>query len=91
MKNAQYNTKDVKDRCETKLGIEFRDGKEFNGWYTLNGKKYSRITVPKGKKHIPMGTYKSMARQLNLTVSQFDEFLDCPLTKDRYNYIIQRL
>jgi len=31
MKNSKYSTDDVKRRCEHKLGIEFRSGKEFNG------------------------------------------------------------
>lgn len=90
MKNAQYNSKDVKDTCETKLKIQFRDGKEYNGWYELNGKKMCRITVPKGRKFLPTGTYKAMARQLKLTVKQFDDFLDCPLTRQLYDQIITR-
>lgn len=88
MKNAQYNSKDVKNTCESKLRINFRDGKEYNGWFEYSGRKICRITIPKGRKFLPKGTYSSMARQLKLTVNQFDELLDCPLTFDRYAKIV---
>lgn len=88
MKNAKFNTKDVKDVCEKKLHIEFRDGGEFNGWFWLDGKKAKRITVPKGRKPIPPKTYQSMARQLGLQVGQFDSLLECPLKLKEYKQII---
>jgi hypothetical protein len=37
MKNAQFNVRDVKKVGEEKLHIEFKSGKEFNGWFKLNG------------------------------------------------------
>ncbi len=85
MRNANYDTSDVKRVCENKLQITFRDGKEFNGWYLLaDGRKAVRITVPKGRKELPPKTYKSMAMQLRLTVSDFDALLECPLTREGY-------
>ena len=85
MKNATYGSNDVKRVCEKKLNINFRDGKEYNGWFVLkDGKKAKRITVPKGRKFLPGGTYKSMATQLGLTIPDFDSLLDCPLTKEEY-------
>jgi hypothetical protein len=50
--------------------------------------KTKRITIPKGRKTIPRGTYSSMARQLGLSVSEFDQLLECPLTKAKYEIII---
>jgi len=92
MENTKYNTADVKKCCEVKLNIEFRDSKEFNGWFWLDDKKVTRITVPKGRKFIPPKTYGSMARQLRLTVNEFDDLLDCPLNKANYeNLLIDRL
>jgi hypothetical protein len=88
MKNAEYRCNDVKRVCENKLHIPFRSGKELNGWFVLEGKKTARITVPKGRKDIPPGTYRSMARQLFLTVAQFDELLDCPMNLKKYVKII---
>jgi len=84
MKNSQFSVKDVKKVGEKKLHIEFRSGKEFNGWFLLNNKKSKRLTVPKGRKGIPPKTYKSMATQLGITVADFDLLLECPLTKEEY-------
>ena len=88
MDNTSYNTSDVKKVCETKLQIEFRDAKEYNGWYLLDGKKVCRITVSKGKKFIPPKTYKTMAGQLKLAVKEFDQMLACPLSKANYDLLL---
>lgn len=88
MKNASYKTNDVKRVCENKLDIQFRSGKEFNGWYILDGVKTCRITVPKGKKDLKPGTYRSMAKQLKLSIDEFDLLLDCPLKKSEYETIL---
>ena len=79
MSRAQFDTSDVKRKCETKLAIEFREGKEYNGWFVHDGRKICRITVPMGRKEIRPGTYSSMARQLNLTAAKLDDLLECPL------------
>lgn len=93
MKNNVYNAKDVKDTCETKLGIDFntrsRKSKEYNGWVFIHGKKATRITVPKGRKYLPAGTYGNMAKQLRIKNSEFDDFLDCPLTGDEVKQFIK--
>lgn len=84
MKNSKFCTSDVKKQCEKKLGIEFRSGGEFNGWFWLDNKKVVRVTIPKGRKPIPPKTYKSMANQLKLAVDEFDDLLECPLTREKY-------
>jgi hypothetical protein len=84
MKNGKFHTSDVKRVCENKLNIIFRNNKECNGWVTFNDIKVSRVTVPQGRKPIPPMTYRSMAKQLNLTTDQFDELLECPLTTKIY-------
>ena len=91
MKNKSFNTNDIKKCCESKLDIEFRKAKEFNGWFRLEGIKIARITVPKGKKFVPTKTYKSMASQLKLNVNQFDDLLECPLKKDGYEEILRTI
>lgn len=35
MKNNQFNTHDVKLRCEGKLDIAFKGSHELNGWFNL--------------------------------------------------------
>lgn len=89
MKNNNYHTADVINRCWSKLKISFKKpsrkrSDHFNGWFSLEGKKIKRITIAKGRKPIPPKTYKSMANQLGLTVDQFDNLLDCPLKYDGY-------
>jgi len=91
MKNAAFNTNDVKHCCEDKLRVPFREGKEFNGWVTIDNKKFARITVPMGRKSIPPMTYKSMAKQLRLTTGQFDELLECPLNWEGYVEIAKKI
>ena len=93
MKAGNYSTADVKRTCEDKLEIIFKSSRSdhFNGWYNYKGKKTARITVSKGRKPIPRGTYSSMAKQLKLTISQFDDLLECPLTKNRYDEILKEL
>ncbi len=90
MDNANYNTQDVKKCCDRKTDVEFRSGKEYNGWVTYENKKVSRITVSKGKKFIPPKTYKSMAKQLKLSVDEFDRFLDCSLTYREYKALLAK-
>ena len=89
MKNSNFNCHDVKTCCENKLNIDFRGGGELNGWFILNGKKVARITVPKGRKFIPPGTYKTMAKQLKLNIAEFDDLLECPLKKEKYEEILR--
>ncbi len=89
MKNAQFNTHDVKQRCEGKLDIAFKGGHELNGWFMLENKKAARITIPHGRKFIPPKTYKTMAAQLKLTTDEFDDFLECPLDRQKYEIIIK--
>ncbi len=91
MKNSNYHTLDIKHCCEKKLKIEFRSGKEFNGWFIYNQLKVVRITIPKGKKPIPPKTYKSMACQLKLTIEQFDELLICTMNYENYTNIIANI
>ena len=90
MKNSSFNTHDVKKCCENKLNIDFREGKEFNGWFYLGAKKTARITVPKGRKPIPPKTYKSMAKQLKLNAEEFDELLECTLLHGGYEKIVRK-
>lgn len=86
--NAKYSTHDVKHVCEAKLGINFRDGKEYNGWFEYAGKRLARITIPHGRKPIPPKTYKSMALQLKIDSNLFDRLLACPLSLDEYISIV---
>ncbi len=89
MGREQYVTLDVKAKCESKLGIKFRENKEANGWFAHEGRRVCRITIPLGRKPIPPGTYRSMARQLKLTNAQLDALVDCPLKLSEYEQILK--
>jgi len=89
MRNTEFDTSDVKKRCEDKLGIDFRIGDHYTGWYLLDGVKRQRISVAMGKKFIPPKTYKTMVEQLGLTVEQFDNLLACPLDGQEYENLLR--
>ena len=89
MRNAHYKTNHVRRVCENKLGIAFRKGAHFSGWFELDGSKAARITVPMGRKPIPPKTYKTMADQLKLSVEEFDDLLACPLHRREYVRILR--
>lgn len=89
MGNTNFDTHYVKKCCENKLDIVFRNGKEFNGWVCIDNKKIARITISKGRKSIPPGTYKSMAKQLKISTKQFDDLLECLFKKKGYEKIME--
>lgn len=89
MKNGNFSCHDIKHVCEKKLGIIFRNNGEFNGWVMWSTTRIARITIPHGRKFLPPKTYQSMAHQLKISVPEFDEFLACPLTRDRYFEILK--
>jgi len=90
MKNDRFSMHDMKRCCEAKLDIEFvRTGNVFHGWFKKNKLKTRRITVLEGKQLIGIGLYRSMASQLGLTTDQFDDLLECSLTKEGYEEILR--
>ncbi|MBW1956064.1 MAG: hypothetical protein JRI76_08235 [Deltaproteobacteria bacterium] len=91
MKNAQFSAQDIKKCCEKKrkLGIHFKGKKELTGWFKERELKICRVTIPKGRKPISVGTYKSIANQLKLTIDQFDDLLECPLDRNGYKKILK--
>ncbi len=74
----------IKRACENKLGITFREGGEFNGWFVYNGIKIARVTIPKGRKEVPPGTLDSIADQLKITCEQLKYLEKCPFKLPHY-------
>lgn len=64
---------------ETKNQVEFRTGKEPTGWIQNEGKKISRISIPKGNKDIPKGTLQNMAKYLSVSVDQLTDYVECKI------------
>jgi hypothetical protein len=80
-----YRTDDVLKPCRTKLHVEFRaNGPHFSGWYVLDGEKWRKVVVSKGRKSISEALFCQMAREINLTKEDFKRLLDCPLKEDEY-------
>ena len=91
MDNGKYRSSDIKQRCIKKLRINFRNsGGEDNGWVEVDGARVGRITIPRGRKPVPAGTYHSMAKQRKLTVRQFDDLLGCRMDFGSYSNIVLR-
>ena len=90
MQNNKYTAHDIRQICSTKLKLAFKGNSEQNAWYSLDGRKVCRLTVPHGRKNVKPKTYGSMARQLKLTVVQFDELLECSLQRAGYDAIVRR-
>lgn len=93
MKNNQYHSEDVKNKCENKLGFHFRKskGKELNGKLPTYEQFFLRVTVPKGKKNLHPKTYKTIAKQLYLETAQLDALLDCPFKKEDFYKNLDRI
>lgn len=67
---------------ENKLGINFRGGKELNGWYYVEGKKVLRVTVPKGHGGAELRPRTAIRVMNNLKTSktEFRSLYECPMT-----------
>lgn len=90
MKNNQFTAHHIRKKCEEKANIEFQGKKELNGRIRYKD-ALIRATIPKGRNSLPKGTYKSIANQLHLDTSQFDQFLDCSLKRDDYFGILDEI
>lgn len=84
MKAAHFDSDEVLRCCKGKLGIQFRQRGECNGWFVLDGLKKCRITVPQGRKPVPPGTLASMARQLRIGVQDFPLLVSCTMSRQQY-------
>lgn len=72
---ANHKAFEAKQTFEQKAGVQFRDGSELNGWVCFDDQKQVRITIPKGRKDIPIGTFSNMAKRLFISTKQLSEFI----------------
>ncbi len=81
--------KDVSSALERK-GFERRESKDayFHLW--VNGKKTPIFTkMSQGEREIHDGLLGAMARQVRLRKAQFDDLIECPLSKEDYVGILR--
>ena len=90
MENSKYDAAKIKKICGRKLALEFAGKKEQSAWYSLDGRDTVRLTVPHGRKPVRRGLYRFMAQQLKLHHSEFDELLDCSLTREGYDALLRQ-
>jgi hypothetical protein len=74
---------------ESKLAIQFRDGKERVGWFMLDGRKEIRFTIPHIHSSWGKGTIGDVRRKSRLSSEQFDDLVRCPLSRDDYEKILR--
>jgi len=79
----------VKGSLEKKLNINFGGGKELNGWFYYKKQKILRVTIPKGRDELKIGTQNSIRNKLRLSSNDFDDLINCPLRLEDYINILK--
>jgi len=79
----------VKDSLEKKLNINFGGGKELNGWLYYKKRKILRVTIPKGRGELKIGTQNAIRDKLRLNSPDFDDLINCPLRLEDYINILK--
>ena len=84
--------KKIISALDTKIPGDKRSGKEMNCWIKIEGRKVTRVTYPKQHRgDIPIGTLRSIRNQLKLNNKQFDDFVECPMTRTDYENHLRNL
>jgi len=81
---------EVRRAVESKTEWQQRSNRSKEGNYIIfrQGRRVSRVTIPKGRDVLPIGTLNSIRRQLLLDKEQFNEFVKCPLSSTDYAKIL---
>lgn len=60
-------------------------------WYSVNGKKITRITMPNRHKggSISTGFITQIRKALRLDTRQFEDLVDCPLTAEEFEELMR--
>ena len=88
LRNIKY--RDLITALEEKVGLDFRQGKERNAKYELDGKVRLRVTAPKkhGADVLP-GTAGAIRRQLALRTTEFLDLVNCPMTGAGFEEVVR--
>lgn len=79
------------DRALEKVIGKHPATKECNAWYSLDGKRRFRITIPKGKSgDFGTGTKKQIVNQFRLTNAEFTDLHRCTLSAADYEKKIRQ-
>lgn len=84
MLNGKFNSLEIIRMCVRKASAEVDPNKHNQLKILLDGKIVATTTVSHGRKTLTRKTYSSIAKQLLLTTNEFDEFLSCTYSKEKY-------
>ena len=86
---SNYSHRELR-RGVGKLQLPFREGKERNAWYQLDGQAVFPVQLSKVHSGVvPIGTINALRQQLYLTTPQFQALIDCPLSGREYEALIR--
>jgi hypothetical protein len=84
----------AREAAQRKVGITQRTD-EWQSECWIDGRFQFKVTIPDGGRRanepMPIGTLKSIIRQLRLDREQFERWRDCPLDREEYEEIIRAL
>jgi hypothetical protein len=81
----------VKSSLENKLLINFTSGKELNGWFFYKDRKILRVTIPKGRDELKIGTQNSIRNKLRLSANDFDDLINWKLCSERNHLMLSSI
>lgn len=89
MGKLNFSSREITKAFENKLALDFGTGSERNAWYTIDGKKTIRFTMPKVHKSWGSGTIHDIMRRTLLTRDEFADLVACPLSAAAYEAIVR--
>lgn len=93
---SNVTSKDLRKGVVQKLSLEAtpsKRGREPIYWYSIDGKKELRITIPNihgGSGSISTGFLTQIRKDLMLDTRQFEELVDCFLSTEEYEKVIRK-
>lgn len=88
-----FTEKEISAAINKKAPIEdFERGKHDSGKLVVDGYFFSRIKIPNPhKKAFNQGKAKNLAKQLQLSKEEYNEFIKCTLKKKEYEEVLREL
>lgn len=82
------NAKEV-DRAWEKVGMECKNTGDRHAWFNYGGKKIIRTKKSFGSGKLEGNIPYLIRQQMKLNEQQFDDLINCPLTRDSYIEILK--
>lgn len=87
-----YKAKELEDKLNLKLKIDFKGSYDLTGWYYLDNKKCLRVSIPKGhSKEIKPGYARKIANYLKLNDVDLKRLYRCPISGQEFEAKIRLL